>query len=246
MKGESLNEESINILLVEDNPGDVRLLRMAMALAGAQNIELVPVEDLKTAFARLSQQSFAAVLLDLMLPDCMGIDTLHRLHGEFPDVPIIILTGTEDERIAMQAIRAGAQDFLVKGKVNTERLLNTILTAIERHRLRVELDRKDRELAEMVDNFRHIADASPAGIACFSPDQRLLYANGAARRLLGIDGREPAGAGLGLPFELGDPSGPRTFERKGRVLGLEMRRTIWDGATAFLARLEELPVPVPS
>jgi signal transduction histidine kinase len=122
----------IHILLVEDNPADARLLRESLAESRAAPFELTHVERLDAALARLDAERFDVVLLDLSLPDSAGLDTLSRAHARFPGVPIVVLTGQADKELALEAIRQGAQDYLVKGQVDGNLLVRAIRYAIER------------------------------------------------------------------------------------------------------------------
>ncbi|MEI7834079.1 MAG: diguanylate cyclase [bacterium] len=126
----------ISILLVEDNPGDVRLLRETLLLDGAK-YNLANKPRLDEAIAALHACTYDVVLLDISLPDSHGIDTFNRLNEACPDIPIIVLTGNNDEEMALMSVQAGAQDYLVKGQVDTPLLVRAIRYAIERNRLRM-------------------------------------------------------------------------------------------------------------
>ncbi len=133
MNGES--ESAVSLLLIEDNPGDARLIREALAEAAPQNFKLVQAERLSTGLACLAEQKFALVLLDLSLPDGHRLETLAKLREEVSTVPIVVLTGLDDEALAVQALQAGAQDYLIKGRIDSASLTRAIRYAIERHRL---------------------------------------------------------------------------------------------------------------
>ncbi len=107
----------IHVLLIEDNPGDARLLRALLQETGSSQFELVHAERFSDALTRLSERRFDVVLLDLSLPDAQGIETISRLGGQADGTPIVILTGLNDEEIAIRALQQGAQDYLVKGQV---------------------------------------------------------------------------------------------------------------------------------
>lgn len=123
----------VNILLVEDNPGDVLLIRDMLTSAKGVPVHVECAERLADALDRLSAQSFDLMLLDLGLPDSAGIDTVAKVHAHAPDVPIIVLTGQNDEAVGASAVWAGAQDYLVKGQVTSALLIRSIRYAISRH-----------------------------------------------------------------------------------------------------------------
>ncbi|MBD0321613.1 MAG: response regulator, partial [Gemmatimonadetes bacterium] len=138
----------VRILLVEDNPGDARLLRETLREAEGFPFELSHAARLGDAAAMLPDCAAEVVLLDLSLPDAHGLDTVRRMLEAAPGIPIIVLTGTDDERLALQAVHAGAQDYLAKGRVDGPLLARSIRYAIERNRLereRAHLLRSERE-----------------------------------------------------------------------------------------------------
>jgi diguanylate cyclase (GGDEF)-like protein len=132
-------DEAPSILLVEDNPGDVRLveelLRAAWVVAGSIN-HVSSVED---AIGHVAKDAPACILLDLSLPDAQGLGTLERVRDAHPSVPIVVLTGTDDEAQAVQAVQEGAQDYLIKGQVDGHLLGRAIRYAIERKFAEVQL-----------------------------------------------------------------------------------------------------------
>jgi len=130
---------SIRMLLVEDDPShaDVFCRRAGSALSEEYKFDWVPT--LGAALDRLSTHLYDLVILDLNLPDSYGLDTFFRAHAHSPEVPILIHTGTEDESMAVQAVRAGAQDCLVKGRAGNAALARVIRYSLERHRNRVDI-----------------------------------------------------------------------------------------------------------
>ncbi|MBI3537833.1 MAG: response regulator, partial [Chloroflexi bacterium] len=130
-----MDEKPIRVLLVEDNPGDARLLREMFGEAVSPTFELTHVERLNEAMQCLAQERSDVVLLDLLLPDSQGLETFVKMKGQTSQIPIVVLTGLEDEGSAVKAMQAGAQDYLVKGDVNTQSLVRSMRYAIERQRL---------------------------------------------------------------------------------------------------------------
>ena len=123
----------ITVLLVEDNPGDARLMHEILKDVTAAEFDLTDAVHLRDALDLLSKQSFDIVLLDLRLPDSQGFDTFTRLHDRVPNVPVVVLTGLHDETIALRAVQEGAQDYLVKGQVDGEHLARSMRYAVARH-----------------------------------------------------------------------------------------------------------------
>jgi two-component system cell cycle sensor histidine kinase/response regulator CckA len=129
------------VLLIEDNPGDIRLVREALSDRRLARWRLTCCETLAEGLALLAAEIFAAVLLDLTLPDCVGEDTIARVHGAAPRMPIVVLTGMESESISREAVRAGAEDYLVKGVFDGGLLSRAIFYAIEHARMRRDLEK---------------------------------------------------------------------------------------------------------
>ncbi len=131
-----MEENHIQLLLIEDNPGDARLIREALREARGDRFDLEQADRLATGLARLDEGGLQLVLLDLSLPDSQGMDTVARTHAQAPDVPIVVLTGLDDEALALRALETGAQDYLVKGDVDGRTLRRAIRYAIERQQAR--------------------------------------------------------------------------------------------------------------
>ncbi len=132
------------VLLVEDSEDDFLLMRRTLRERCG---ELVRVELLSQAVSKLSEGHFDVAILDLSLPDSRGLDTFTRVHGMAPDLPIIVLTGFDDEELGLRTVQRGAQDYLVKG-VGREALLRSLHYAIERKHAQLEVARYARELQE--------------------------------------------------------------------------------------------------
>ncbi len=127
----------LNILLVEDNPGDIRLVQEILREVTTTRCQITPAMTLAAAIDLLGaseREPFDVILLDLSLPDSQGIASFLRLHRQAPNVPIIVLTGLDDENLAMSAMQQGAQDYSIKGRVDSSILLRSIRYAIERER----------------------------------------------------------------------------------------------------------------
>jgi DNA-binding NarL/FixJ family response regulator len=130
----------MRILLIEDSKADARLIREILAESKGTVFDLERADRLATGLERLVAGGIDVILLDLGLPDSQGLDTLVGVQTQAPEVPIVVLTGLEDETLATQAMRAGAQDYLVKGNVDSNLLARSIRYAIERQRLLTELE----------------------------------------------------------------------------------------------------------
>ncbi|WP_219638784.1 diguanylate cyclase [Cohnella sp. CFH 77786] len=130
---------SIKVLLIEDNPGDARLIREAMSETDHADFDVLWADSLEDGIERLSESTFDVVLLDLSLPDSQGLETIKALRDQAKVVPIVVLTGLDDEQTAIRAVQYGAQDYLIKGQVNGGTIMRAMRYAIERNRLQDKL-----------------------------------------------------------------------------------------------------------
>jgi diguanylate cyclase (GGDEF)-like protein len=142
---------SINVLLIEDNRGDARLIGHMLSQAHAMQFELAWVEDLVDGIAHLRATRPDLVLLDLGLPKSAGLESLTSLLAAQPSPPpVIVLSGMSDEALALQAVQSGAQDYLIKGKVDAPLLVRSIRYAMERSHAKQALRRANDELERRV------------------------------------------------------------------------------------------------
>ena len=142
-----MSNGDINILLIEDNPGDARLIRELLTEANATGFNVECADHLSMGLHRLGEGGVDVVLLDLGLPDSQGLDTFSRTHEKAPHLPVVVLTGLNDESVGTEAVRLGAQDYLVKGTVDSRLLCRSLRYAIERKRTTQALARKAKELS---------------------------------------------------------------------------------------------------
>jgi len=132
-------EQNISILLIEDNPGDVGLIKEYLNESTEIHFLLTSAATLKDGLLLASEINFDIFLLDLSLPDSKGLKTLSKVRNAHPDKPVIVLTGNIDLSVSKQAIQAGAQDFLVKGKIDNDLLIRSITYAIQRSQLETKI-----------------------------------------------------------------------------------------------------------
>jgi len=143
-----LNNQSdkLKILQVEDNPGDARLVKETLLESDSFPHQLYQVGTLAAAQEIIAANSMDVVLLDLGLPDAHALDSIYKICAVAPELPIVVLTGLDDKTKALEAVKAGVQDYLVKGFFDSELLVRTIRYAIERKRWARELYERNQEL----------------------------------------------------------------------------------------------------
>jgi DNA-binding response OmpR family regulator len=130
-----MDNEPIKVLLIEDNVGDYQLILKMLEISEIAKFELMQTPRLFSGLKLLESEKFDIILVDLGLPDSVGLESFKAILKKHPTIPIIILTGLANEEIGIQAIKLGAQDYLVKGEFNGKLLVRAIQYAIERKNL---------------------------------------------------------------------------------------------------------------
>ena len=138
----------IRVLLVEDDRTDAYLIQELLSEAGVR-LDVRHADKISSAFKCLEEERFDVILTDLGLPDSQGFETFCKVHDRAPDTPIIVLTGLVDEEFAINAVQKGAQDYLVKGRVDAVSLSKSIRYSIERHKLLAERECRLKEIAKL-------------------------------------------------------------------------------------------------
>jgi DNA-binding NarL/FixJ family response regulator len=158
-----MDDSPIQVLLIEDNPTDVLLLRQACAAVPLTPCVFTHVERLSEGLKYLSGARFDVVLLDLGLPDSQGLETLAKVKALAAAVPIVILTGLDDESLGLQAVRAGAQDYLPKTHIDGYIVTRAIRYAIERHQI---LEERKQLIQEALATVKTLRGLLPICAAC--------------------------------------------------------------------------------
>lgn len=136
----------LQVLLVEDSASDAVLLQESILSSGVKDLSVSVVGSLRESTDHLKSNHIDATLLDLSLPDSSGLETVRRVRGACPDMPIVVLTGVDDEKTGVEAVRMGAQDYLVKGQADGRLIARAVRYAIERKRAEQEIQKAKEEL----------------------------------------------------------------------------------------------------
>ena len=242
-----MSESLTRILLIEDNPGDAKLIEEFLigkqrSIAGVERFDLVHEMKLADGLKLLSEKEFDIILLDLNLPDSKGMDTFAKVHVEAPNTPTVVLTGLDDEALAVQALQVGAQDYLIKGMLDWGLLARAVHYAIERQRATEDLREYAQKLWASESRFRKIIESSSDGMIILTNDSRIIFLNPAAETLLEILQEQAQGNLFGYPVHPGETSeihipregsNPRIVEM--HIVGIE-----WEGEEAFLASMHDI------
>jgi len=171
-----MNEKTISILVIEDNPGDFRLIEETLSGSSSPRFTVEHMEKLSPGLERLKQGDIDVILLDLDLPDSSGIGTFLELQPQAAetDIPVLILTGLENDQYAVESVHRGAQDYLYKGHMEPAHMVRAIMYAIERKKIGKEL-RESNRLNEL------LLDSLPHPALLVGRDRMILAANRIAR-----------------------------------------------------------------
>jgi len=153
-----MNKETIFILLIEDNPGDARLIQEYLTEARRVNFNLTIQDTLSEGLEEFLKNKFDIILLDLNLPDSFGLKTVSIIHEKIKTVPIIVLTGRDDEDLALESMKLGVQDYLIKGRIDSVLLERSINYSVERHNAMEELKNSEKKIREALNRTNFYRD----------------------------------------------------------------------------------------
>jgi diguanylate cyclase (GGDEF)-like protein/PAS domain S-box-containing protein len=224
-----------NLLLVEDNPGDARLF-LEMNNQGLHHTELKHVESMGEAEKHLAGHAVDIILLDLGLPDAQGLETVRRIRAAAPRVPLVVFTVSDDELLAAQALQVGAQDYLIKGQIDTRGLLRAMRHAVERNSMEEALF-VEKELAEVTLNS--IGDA----VACTDIAGNITFLNLVAEKMTGWPREEVAGRPMAEVLRILDATSREAIPNPmARAVG--RNRTVHLPLNSVLIRRDGFEIPI--
>jgi diguanylate cyclase (GGDEF)-like protein/PAS domain S-box-containing protein len=217
----SVQPVPMKILIVEDNPADHRLFREMLGEVQHAPYELLHANRLSAALQRLEQETIDVVFLDLGLPDSQGLNTFQRLYRQIPDIPIVVLSGEDNEEWAVEAVRQGAQDYLIKGEVNGALLLRSMRYACERMRFR-------QALSESETKYRALFESAGDGIGILTREGEFVDCNARTLQMFHV----PRAALIGkTPADFSPPLQPDGTPSEKKVM--EMLRAALAGTPQF-------------
>lgn len=235
----------VRVLLVEDNPGDARLVKETLAHAKGARFDVVWCDRLAKGIDRVSQGGIDVVLLDLLLPDSYGFDTLDWFHDHAPTLPIVVLTSVEDEAFALEAVKRGAQDFLIKSHIDGshgDSLVRTLRYAVDRQRNLRELEEQRERLRLIKAQLHDLLELSTDGVVILGQDGLVRFVNSTAETLLGRISEDLQGERFPHPVPSDRPVVIEFDRSDGAHVVAELRAatTEWDGEEVRFLTLRDV------
>ncbi len=233
---------SVKILLIDDNPGDARLIRGILSEIEEFQVQTLWCTRLDEGLRATEKNSFDLVLLDLMLPDSEGRNTIIQANKEISDIPIIVVTGYYDESLALEVVKLGAQDYLLKGHIGSNTLTRCIRYALERHRMRTELARQAEMLRASESNLRNLITQNADGIVVLDKQNKIIFINPSAEKMYGMKKEEL----VGETFRFPEMKGQRTElslirpDKQKVIVEIRVSDTEWKGRKAKLISLRDI------
>jgi len=235
-------ENSIRVLIVEDNPGDAVLIQQLIAGFSDIRAESRIATNVEAAEALLGAEEFSLIFCDLDLPDSAGIETVGRILSNSQALPVIVLTGGNSRRTAIDAIRLGAQDFLEKGTVTADSLERIVAHSLERQSLNRALQDSLARLEAANARFVNLVSDLTDAVVVTDLEGIVLFINPAAEKLFERDFTVAVGQICSLPMNSGVPVEIGLADQDGseRIAELRVVETHWDGQPAKLASLRDV------
>lgn len=232
----------LSILLIEDNPEDVRYVAEMLSEAKECIIDYEVAGTLSEGVTLMKNGGIDAVLLDLSLSDSKGMKTLKTLQQITPDIPLVVLTDDQDETVTVEALREGAQDFLIKGTFDSDMLMRCIRHAIERQRIKGELKNTIRELQVSEERLFNIINSNADGIIIVNRNNTVSFVNPAAEYILNKQKKELIGKKFEYPVKSGEPQEIEIKRGEQGTATVEMRVVViyWEGQNAFLTSFRDI------
>jgi len=226
----------VKVLLVEDNPDHARLLRRMLIEPGSLETELTHVERMSEAEKHLARHAVDIIVIDLALPDAQGLGAVRRAHAAAPRVPIIVLTGLDDESLSVKALQEGAQDYLIKGQIDACGLMRALRYAIER---------KSMEEALFVEKERAQVTLNCIGDAVASTDisGNITFLNLIAEKMTGWSRQEAAGRPITEVFRILDATSRETTPNPMET-AVGQNQTVHLPSNCILVRRDGFEIPI--
>jgi PAS domain S-box-containing protein len=237
-----MENRTIKVLLIEDSVDDAELIKRKLEKLVRSKFQVSVAQKLNDGLEQAEKDAPDLILSDLGLPDSHGIDTVTKILLAVPHIPLVVLSGFDDEDIAIKAVQSGAQDYLVKGQIENFQLERSIYYSIERARLHDELEQNAHEISKLHANLLRILENNADAIVVVGEENRVLFTNSAIESLFGRKPKEL----LHLPFQYPLNAG-KTFEveihradEKITIAEMSVVNISWEGKPAYLVSMHDI------
>lgn len=239
-----MSESPCRLLLLEETASYMSHLNVSLSDVPIYppQFEVVYATTFEEALHRLTDEPIDIILLDLTLPDNQGLQGLARTHEQAPGVPIVVLSA-DDQNVIQQSIQRGAQDYLIKERLNSETLIHALLCAVERYRIRQQLQQYIHDLQNREAQFQQLINRNADGIVVIDREGMVRFINPAAEVLFGQKSENILGSLFGFPILAGETAEIDILRKGSREPGVaEMRvvETEWNGEATYLISLRDI------
>jgi PAS domain S-box-containing protein len=237
-----MDNNKIKILMIEDSIDDAILIKRQLENSTSTRFLVTAVKTLREGLAHLAEEQPDLIISDLGLPDCHGLDTVNRILKEAPQVPLVVLSGYDDESVAIKAVKAGAQDYMVKGRIDNPQMERSLNYSIERARLQRELERHNREIANVQNNLHKVLEKNADAILVIRKDKKILFCNPAAASLLGHTPEELLKEEYEYEIRVGTTSEIEIeqADKQNKTAEVTAVEIEWEGKTASLVSMHDV------
>jgi PAS domain S-box-containing protein len=239
----TMEKKIIKTLLVEDNPDDAELMKRRLSKTADVAFLVTVARTLREGLTNIEQMVPDLIISDLGLPDSHGLDTVNKILFAAPQVPLVVLSGFDDETIAIKAVKAGAQDYIVKGQLESTYMERSLFYAIERSRLQHELEQHAKEILSIQANLTKILEKNADAIIVVGQDKRIMFTNPAVQTLMGRSQKEL----INKPFEypIGETGSSAEIEiyrpdKDKTIAEMRVVDITWESKPAHLASLRDI------
>jgi PAS domain S-box-containing protein len=237
-----MENKKIRVLLIEDNVDDAALIRRKLEKSTSAKFQVSITRKLKDGLIQAEKFQPDLILSDLGLPDSHGIDTVTTILLTVPHIPVVVLSGFDDEDIAMKAVQSGAQDYLVKGRLENTQWERALFYSIERARLQEELDQNLDKISKLHINLLKILDNNADAIIVVSEARQILFTNPAVDNLYGRKPKELLNLPFQYPLDAGKTSEIIIHRPDEKITTAEMSvvSISWEGKPAYLVSMHDI------
>jgi PAS domain S-box-containing protein len=237
-----MENRKIKILLIEDSVDDAELIKRKLEQSANVRFSITAVKRLDDGLKQIAKTKPDVILSDLGLPDSHGLDTVTKILLQVPRIPLVVLSGFDDEDIAIKAVQSGAQDYLVKGQMDNSQLERSLYYAIERAHLQDELEQNAQKISSIQANLLKILENNVDAIVVVSEDGHIQFTNPAVESLFGRKQKELLNKPFDFPLDGGKTSEIEIKRRGNEITTAEISvvKISWEGKPANLVSMHDI------